>query len=220
MTADPNKAFEKVSVLTLRYVAGRPQLLTFLHPQAGRQIPAGSVDPGETTREAAERELAEETGVMSLNKLFELDQRIEELGNNAVALKDVRLKLAPTSQASDTSMTIKRGHRVEIKEAEGGWLRVKQVLFDLTQEPPIRLPGAEGWASAAAFCTKVRRTFFFAEAADTGHNRWDHAADGHLFQIEWVDLESDISLVEGQIEWLASHRFQLSEQVSHALSEM
>lgn len=39
------------------------QLLVFDHPTSGTQIPKGRIDPGETSRAAAIRELAEESGL-------------------------------------------------------------------------------------------------------------------------------------------------------------
>ncbi len=44
-------------------VEGHSELLVFDHPEAGTQIPKGRVDPGESHREAAIRELAEESGL-------------------------------------------------------------------------------------------------------------------------------------------------------------
>ena len=46
-----------------RGVEGGSELLVFDHPEAGTQIPKGRVDPGESHREAAIRELAEESGL-------------------------------------------------------------------------------------------------------------------------------------------------------------
>jgi 8-oxo-dGTP pyrophosphatase MutT (NUDIX family) len=48
------------------YVIHRGHLLVFIHPdapQAGLQVPAGSVEPGEHPSTAARRELEEETGI-------------------------------------------------------------------------------------------------------------------------------------------------------------
>jgi 8-oxo-dGTP pyrophosphatase MutT (NUDIX family) len=48
------------------YVIHRGHLLVFIHPdapEAGLQVPAGSVEPGEHPSTAARRELEEETGI-------------------------------------------------------------------------------------------------------------------------------------------------------------
>ena len=43
------------------------ELLLFIHPQLGVQIPAGTVNPGEELEVAARREAAEESGLNTLN---------------------------------------------------------------------------------------------------------------------------------------------------------
>ncbi len=50
------------------YVVHRGHLLVFVHPdapEAGLQVPAGSVEPGEEPLAAARRELEEETGIQT-----------------------------------------------------------------------------------------------------------------------------------------------------------
>jgi 8-oxo-dGTP pyrophosphatase MutT (NUDIX family) len=46
-----------------RECAGGRELLVFDHPDAGTQLPKGRIDPGESHREAAIRELMEESGL-------------------------------------------------------------------------------------------------------------------------------------------------------------
>ncbi|HYF80976.1 MAG TPA: NUDIX domain-containing protein [Symbiobacteriaceae bacterium] len=57
---------DKVLAYVIRHSEGRRQVLVFDHvghPEAGTQVPAGGVDPGETPEHAVLRELLEETGV-------------------------------------------------------------------------------------------------------------------------------------------------------------
>ena len=56
----------KVLAYITRELAGRRQLLVFDHrdqPAAGTQVPAGSVEPGESPEQAVWREIAEEAGL-------------------------------------------------------------------------------------------------------------------------------------------------------------
>jgi 8-oxo-dGTP pyrophosphatase MutT (NUDIX family) len=56
----------KVLIYLLRPATGAPELLVFEHrdfPDAGVQVPAGTVEPGEALEAAAYRELAEESGL-------------------------------------------------------------------------------------------------------------------------------------------------------------
>lgn len=57
---------QKVLIYLLRPGIGAPEVLVFEHrdfPEAGVQVPAGTVDLGETVEAAASRELMEETGL-------------------------------------------------------------------------------------------------------------------------------------------------------------
>lgn len=62
-----NRPRIRVAAYVIRHRAV-PELLVFDHvgmPEAGTQIPAGGVHPGEGLEQAVEREIAEETGLLS-----------------------------------------------------------------------------------------------------------------------------------------------------------
>lgn len=69
---------EKVVCYVTRSRGASLDLLVFDHrddPEAGTQVPAGTVDPGEAPDAAADRELFEETGLRDLPRLGMLDAR-------------------------------------------------------------------------------------------------------------------------------------------------
>lgn len=201
-TSQPNGlTFEKVTVFVLRSSPTGPQLLTFVHPAGGRQLPAGSVEPGERLEEAALREVREETGVADLCGLARLGEEVEELGDEAVAIVDARV----VDPSRDGIQVIKRGHRVRVEARVGEGFRVAQLVYDLTIEPAREIPGIRGEAVGADFARRVRRTFWFARAEAGGPDRWVQAADGHRFHVEWVSLRPPADLVADQARWLAAH---------------
>ena len=77
----------KVLAYVTRRRDGRVELLVFDHkdiPAAGVQVPAGTVEDGESTVAAAVRELAEESGLLDLSPRAVIDQYVwinPETGN-------------------------------------------------------------------------------------------------------------------------------------------
>ena len=65
-TDNNDRSIDKVTCFITREGAQGTDLLLFEHPHAGIQIPAGTVEPGETPEEAAVREAVEETGLVNL----------------------------------------------------------------------------------------------------------------------------------------------------------
>jgi 8-oxo-dGTP pyrophosphatase MutT (NUDIX family) len=57
---------EKVTIFVMGERAGAAEILFLYHPHAGIQLPAGTVDVGESAMEAALREAQEETGLQGL----------------------------------------------------------------------------------------------------------------------------------------------------------
>ncbi|MFG2106652.1 NUDIX hydrolase [Micromonospora chersina] len=65
----------RVAAYVLRRTPEGPELLVFDHvdfPEAGTQVPAGGMEPGETPTQAAVREVAEETGLTGVEAVAEL----------------------------------------------------------------------------------------------------------------------------------------------------
>ena len=71
---------QKVVAYITRSRLGKTELLVFVHrdfPEAGLQVPAGTVEPGEMLEAALHREIAEESGLTALSlrrKLGESDE--------------------------------------------------------------------------------------------------------------------------------------------------
>ena len=73
---------DKVAAFVTRKRNGVKELLLFRHPRAGVQIPAGTVEDGESLKTALKREVYEETG-LRLVKIEKILGCIEnELGEN------------------------------------------------------------------------------------------------------------------------------------------
>ena len=79
MTTLPNR---RVSEKVYAYITQGEQLLVFRHvdfPDAGIQVPGGTVNPGEPMRQAVLREAFEETGVANLEIVAELGETLYDM---------------------------------------------------------------------------------------------------------------------------------------------
>jgi ADP-ribose pyrophosphatase YjhB (NUDIX family) len=75
VTADPARTRRRVVAYVTRERAGALELLVFDHrdfPEAGTQVPAGGISPGERAEQAVVREVAEATGVAGVRVRREL----------------------------------------------------------------------------------------------------------------------------------------------------
>lgn len=81
---------QKVYAYVLRYKGQQKQLLAFEHrdlPEAGWQVPGGTVEPGEEISKAVQREAEEETGLRNLlliQKLGSVKRDMRGLGLNEI----------------------------------------------------------------------------------------------------------------------------------------
>ena len=80
---------EKVTAFITRERNGVKEVLLFQHPNAGIQIPAGTVDPGEAFAEAVIREGYEETGLEALQLVQYLGTIENELDEGEKVLTEI-----------------------------------------------------------------------------------------------------------------------------------
>ncbi len=198
---------EKVTACITRHLSNVGELLVFRHPTAGVQLPAGTVEIGETLEQAVLRETQEETGLESVHLLRKLSPvltlDLAEQGQAAL-LRNTQLLDSLSHNASASSITLKRGCLLRIVAEHEGWKRVTYEEKDYAFHPPSVISSNKGWLQST-FLTRyaVRHFFHLTPTAQTAEGWEKFAEDRHLFSLYWVPLVPQPELVVGQNEWLS-----------------
>lgn len=196
---------EKVTAFILRPAKGRKiEILIFRHPNAGLQLPAGTVEPGEAPETAVLREVEEESGLTEIRLVKKLgSEKLDLPAGSAYLKQSLRLRAEPSSAAPEVEPELGRGWLVETGEAQGKFVRVTYREEDLGGKKKRLLWQAAGWAPASALDGKLTRHFYWLQTRSSTPNEWEWPSDhGHVFKLTWVPLEPPPALVEPQRGWL------------------
>src|SRR5437588_461167 len=88
---------EKVTAFITKQEGETKELLVFQHPNAGVQVPAGTVEAGEDIEQAVLRETFEETGLEAVQLICKLDtQLLDPSGNERALLQATELFAEPS----------------------------------------------------------------------------------------------------------------------------
>ncbi len=194
---------DKVTCFVLRPTAAGPELLLFEHPYAGVQIPAGTVEPGETPEAAASREVAEETGLQmpeAGRPLAVAEDRLPE-GTCAVA-HTTRVYARPDTSSFDWA-SLQRGAVVALQREAGAFRQVLWEEWDRWPDPQYRSMAILGWVPANTLTDRQMRHFYLFEFRGETPERWTVEADNHRFAVFWAPLAALPSIIPPQDAWLA-----------------
>jgi len=203
-------SFKKVTAFVIRWHDDRLQMLTFLHPEAGRQLPAGSVENGEPPIDAALREVKEETGLVNIESIHLLDREEHFFSDQfGVLSKTCYLSTSPDGAAGE--LRLKRGYKIVVEERQERWIKIRHDIYGTNVEGSIAVVDVKkGWVPKNYIADKLLRYFYILKVSEDGRHRWLHEADGHTFTLEWLDLEPRPVLVDVQQEWLETYADQIA----------
>jgi len=191
---------EKVTLFITRETPSGIELLMFQHPNAGIQLPAGTVEIDEIPEQAAFREAFEETG---------LDQWewVQALGVEIVPILDGQLALLKAFTLHNPEgmphfAQLQRGAKVQRLSVHDNLARVRYEN-ERMQDGQIIYEHIVGELPAALLVESQRRTFFHLRTAQQTPERWDHPADmGWTFTCFWTPLANHAVLHSTQAGWL------------------
>lgn len=184
------KHFSKVAAFV---VANDNRLLVFDHPLAGTQLPAGSVEEGESFVEAARREVFEETGIQVTDGEI-VGTTTENLNGHGVLLCDV---------INAERQTIARGHKVLIIGRSSDSIVIREDIYDYSVTPAKLKQQTQIKTDIENIAFVIERTFVrFTTNSVMTTARWSHEADGNILEPYWTDLGDPVELIGPQNNWL------------------
>jgi len=198
------RSIQKVTAFVTRMVVEKAELLLMEHPTAGIQLPAGTVELGETLEAAVLREVVEETGLETVRIVGELGQITAELPENEGILTRVtKLFDAPVSDASSVGgFGLRRGSPVKIVGIIDTFAEITCDPLDLSQTPPVRVNGVHGFVRRSLLAGTAERHLFHLELTQAAPKQLPSDTDGVTFSSFWAPLVPMPALHPAQQNWL------------------
>ena len=199
---EADNVIEKVTAFVTRYNNSALELLLFKHPNAGIQIPAGTVEENEDVDRAVMREVAEETGLKNV-KIKQYLGYLDEEPPNAMCfiVRKTKVYSRPDSSSFDWA-EFRRGILVKPHRKEGAFTQVTYQEWDKYPDPQYITYSITGWVRNDLLCRKQRRHFFHLTVKGDVQETWTQFADNHYFQLFWTPFASPPEIVEPQCYWI------------------
>jgi 8-oxo-dGTP pyrophosphatase MutT (NUDIX family) len=198
----PQMVIEKVTAFITRSTEEAFELLLFDHPHAGIQIPAGTVEPGETPEEAVLREAAEETGLPKLVLSQYLGMKEYPLPDDRrVIARNTRVYARPDRKSFDWAF-LRTGITVSLVRKEEGFCQIHYQEFDCLPNPRYTTLSIMGWVPGETLADTIHRHFYHLVYTGASHARWTVTTDHHTFSLFWAPRKSLPDLIHPQNEWL------------------
>ena len=208
-----NEVIEKVTAFITRERDGGTELIVFKHPNAGIQIPAGTVEAGEGLENAVKREAYEETGLQTVEIEAYLGCIENELGEaERIVTRTTQVYIEPNLNAVPYKQQLTRGLTVDYNATRGDFTNISEIEYDRFPNPTCIVYNITGWVPNQNLSTQKRRHFFQLTTPEQTADAWELKSDrGHIFRPYWTPLSPKPTIVPPQAKWLAHVYNQLSE---------
>jgi 8-oxo-dGTP pyrophosphatase MutT (NUDIX family) len=197
-----SKIIEKVTAFIIHQSNEGAELLLFGHPHAGIQIPAGTVEDGETPEQAVLREAAEETGLTLLSISRYLGCRETNLPEGQKVIVEPTQVYARPDVTSFDWAYLRKGIPVTVERQADGFSQVIYQEFDRVPNPRYVTMSITGWVPDEVLTDTKKRHFFYLEFQGQTKKRWTVFTDNHHFTLFWASLTALPEIIQPQNEWL------------------
>lgn len=215
MTNESNsgeRVLEKVTAFITRHHAGREELLLFHHPNAGIQIPAGTVEMGEDPATAVLREAREESALSRFSAPRLLADLAEPASPQQAFIFEAAQVSALPDEVSLNWACLPRGIQVQIEREDGDFVQVTYEEHDQYLEPNYVSYQITGWVPRRKLTRARRRYLFEMECLEPTPETWTSSHDGPRFRLFWADLRALPAVVPPQAAWLVKYLRRRGEQ--------
>jgi len=196
------KALLKVTAFVTRPSEAGHDLLLFQHPNAGIQIPAGTVEPGERPQAAALREAREESGLEGLIVTEYLGVEEKTLPDDQRVTRGEATVYARPDATSFDWARLRRGIQVAALRHAAGFTQVRYEEPDRLPDPTYTSMCILGWVADERLTGRVQRHFFRLEFQGSSPDRWTVSTDNHIFEPFWAPLDDLPPVIPPQDGWL------------------
>ncbi|MBN2390660.1 MAG: NUDIX domain-containing protein [Anaerolineae bacterium] len=197
------RPLEKVTAFVIRCPATNPELLLLKHPYAGMQIPAGTVEAGESPAQAVLLEVFEETGLTDVTiRAYLGAEEASFPPETRFVLRRTHVYARPDATSFDWAY-LRRGIMVTAIRHAGEFTQITYTEHDREPDPEYVTMQITGWAPNDALTTVQRRHFFLLDFAGQTEERWQAFSDNHTFTLFWAPLAALPDLIHPQDQWLA-----------------
>lgn len=194
----------KVTAFITREAPHGRQLLLFRHPQAGIQIPAGTVDEGEDWQTAVLREASEETGLTQLSLHRYLGRIENELAaNEAILNQDCQILSQPDTQSLPFAPWFTRGMTFTVGVQNGRFRHITYTEYDQLPTPQMITLHIDGWLPESSLSYHKTRHYAHLLCQQPTPDTWSLPADrSHTFAPFWANLVPKPHVIPPQDRWL------------------
>ena len=191
---------QKITIFILRNM--KKEILVFRHEDSSIQIPAGTIEEGESIIESAIREMYEETGINrnEIENIEELDTKLNELLEHEVIIEKESNIFSRSREDSINWIKIRKGITVNKIREQTGYSLIEYREWNNEIEKDYFTYEICGWINSDNISHNKIRNFVVINVK-TEKEIWNTFSDCHTFNHYFVNTKEIPKLLPNQERW-------------------